>query len=82
MFSEEETRRMIRQQTGYQPDEEAVKSVQAYVEGWPAGVMFACLSLKADHSLQEGSLMLNHTKILTTYIMKFFAGCPMTSSSF
>ena len=81
-FSEEETRRMIRQQTGYQPDEEAVKSVQAYVEGWPAGVMFACLSLKADHSLQEGSLMLNHTKIFDYIYYEIFRRLPYDIQQF
>ncbi len=81
-FSEEEARNVITRQIGHIPEEDVVKSIMEYAEGWPAGVMFACLSLKTDHSLKDGALMLNGTKIYDYIYYEIFRKLPYDIQQF
>ena len=87
-FSLEETGRLLHGLTGHEVEKPVLDSIAEYVEGWPAGVMFAGLALRSDNSLKSGggfgdiaSVMI-HTKIFDYIYYEIFRKLPFDIQRF
>lgn len=75
-FTEMETRYLLNQQTAGRISDTMVNEILEYMEGWPAGVMFACLALRADKSSGDIPSVMSHTKIFDYIYYEIFRKLP------
>lgn len=75
-FTEKETRCLLNQQTAGRIPDTMVNDILEYMEGWPAGVMFACLALRVDNSSGDIPSVVSHTKIFDYIYYEIFRKLP------
>lgn len=87
-FTKEETGRLLHCLTGYEADRQVIENIAEYIEGWPAGVMFAGLAVKSDSALKcdnsSGDIasVMIHTKIYDYIYYEIFRKLPFDMQRF
>lgn len=87
-FTKEETGQLLHCLTGHTADAPVIENIAEYIEGWPAGVMFAGLAIKSDSTFKSdnssgdiASVMI-HTKIYDYIHYEIFRKLPFDMQRF
>ena len=87
-FTKEETGQLLHCLTGQTADAPVIENIAEYIEGWPAGVMFAGLAIKSDSTFKSdnssgdiASVMI-HTKIYDYIHYEIFRKLPFDMQRF